>query len=224
MSRFIFENKFYNSKVFRPKTDFFIYESEFSFLNIITQWSGAKNIKNISDQVYQIFSNLYQDPDSTRISQPSDILTSLENHLQDALTQTHHSLEQGGRAQESIELLSLIKIQNHIYIAQTGQPNILLLEDNMIVPLSTITDYCFDYKEANSIPIPKSTLGDSKNLDINFLRIRVKENSKILFLSRSWIPRGVFDKSLEELNMHNLSQSICSDQPEIPFWIGLLSF
>ena len=224
MKTFNLKSKFYSTTVLRPKTMPFLYEKEYSFLNILTPWTEGIDLKTISDEIYNSFCNMYEDQDTTRLFEYSDSLSTVENHLRSALKQINNKFLRKGTDFGCMEALSLVKVKKHIYIAQVGQPHILLLENKQVTPVSITTDYCFDYRQNNTIPFPKELIGCRKNINLRSIQIPISEaeDEKILFLSRSWVPSSLFQTKNHDI--HNLSQSICLDQSTVPFWVGMLSF
>jgi len=186
-----FVNKSYNSDFSQPNPKI-NFDKDNKTLIITTCWGLNVDSSPYIESVLNLYSSKLKDRDYTSPFGSLDHLDFYENTLRTAILMANQSFYKKSNEDElvsGLEFFVLIQKSNTLYMAQVGQPHILLKRGNNINILHTQPDLSCEFTNSKYElpPLPTKLFGTNKNIDINISKIHCKKDDQLVLVKRSQI-------------------------------------
>ncbi|MCB9027217.1 MAG: hypothetical protein H6625_12920 [Bdellovibrionaceae bacterium] len=227
MKQFSFRS--YSSKYYRPQP-IVIEDLEKSFLSIATPWGAKTTAEKSSEIIQEFYQSARGDQEATS---PFEFVTSLSqeaNDLRMAILFANEKICNSVNQSEYLsgcEFLTMTQVGNEVHFVQIGQPAIYLLRNGIpLLPMACHIDMSMNFSSRKELlsPLPTQLLGIESSIDFSVNTFIPQSRDKILFLSRTFAPSSFLNISYENANMDVLVNAMSKENPENPFWIGILDF
>ena len=217
------------AKDFRPRPACYISENQRSAA-VLTSWGqGALSTDTVFEEMEEQFNLFSEDSDSTRPHQYIMAgLSTLENDIRTAVLHANKSIYAKINQEEfctGFELFFAGFKEGVCAFVQAGQPSVLL--DRSKGPLQSVgltADWSVLGDQLNLPPLPFRLLGLYEDLALQPYYFRLQKGDRLILLNRTYVPPAWLSVKREERNLENLSRLAVKDNPDTPFWIGLLDF
>ncbi len=221
------EQRSYGGKLFRPTPEVEIAD-DLSFGAIITPWgprqSATRGIETLRDYVL----SARQDLEATSPFQKLSCLSTLANSLRVAAMLVNDSIyreENKAEYTSGVELLIFARNENEMAFAQVGCPNLILARKGLpLIPLAVQIDLSTEMSQTPEIlsPLPHNLVGLHTTSNLTVSSIRLQPGDKFVFLSHSLGAQPFSALTFNSVNISTLSESLARQNPELPFWLGVL--
>lgn len=219
----------YSSKIFRPKPLIFS-QSDGSLIVVVTPWGQPEHAQKVMDEIVNYVSATSGD---VEVTSPFEFLTCLSddaNYLRTSLLIANDQLYRSENKNEylsGVEAVVLMKNKQKVSWAQIGSPHILIKKTNMsLTPYAIDFDLSFDLTKNNNLlaPLPGKLLGIDRSCQISCGDINVDDGDQLLLLSSSLLPAALWVACSDGVDLDKVTKAMVSEQAEMPFWAGLISF
>lgn len=222
-----FEEKSYNGNVYRPRPEIHR-ENDGTLLIVSTPWGSRSSARRANQMIVDYFLSTRQDREATSPFNRLGILSPLANDLRIAVRLANDLIYNEENKQEykaGIELFVLAKTESEVAWVQIGHPYpILIRPNNSLVILGSQQDLSLDHSPDSKAfsPLPNKLLGIDRTSDFSSETIRRNSNDRLLLISRSVPPLEIFRQETKKLNFNSMATSLSNENPEVPFWMGLI--
>ncbi len=221
-----FENKSYSSNFSNPNPKIH-FDKDNKSLIVTTCWGHNVDSSPYIESILNFYSSKLKDRDFTSPFGSLDHLDFYENTLRTSILMANQSFFKKNNEEElvsGLEIFVLIQKSNTLYMAQVGQPHILLKRGTNLNIIHTQPDLSCEYAndKYELPPLPTKLFGTNKNIDINISKIHCKKNDQLVLIKRSQIYPFNFSDSAEEVTLESISDYLVSNNSELPFWLGIL--
>ncbi|MCB0357590.1 MAG: hypothetical protein KDD40_11310, partial [Bdellovibrionales bacterium] len=127
----------------------------------------------------------------------------------------------------SCELISLVQVGNEVHFIQIGQPALYLIRNGVaVLPMACHMDLSMNVSTEKNIisPLPSQLLGVEKHIDFSVRTFIPQSRDKVALLSRTFAPASFLNSPPDKSQLEHLTQNISQENPDNPFWLGLLEF
>lgn len=224
-----FQERSYSTKILRPKP--FLYQDEDgSVVVIATAWGSTENSQRVSDEIVKYIQAAKSD---VEVTSPFEFLTCLSdetNYLRTAILIANDIVYRGDNKLEyssGVEVLALYKKGNQVAWAQVGKPSLLIQKDGQsLQPISMGFDLAVELGTVTEKlpPLPAQLLGLESKCHVQCGSFKVDTNDQLVLLSSTSIPASLWQKEFSNLDMEGITRRMIQDEPENPFWLGLIPF
>lgn len=213
----------------RPEPEYRL-DSETNLLVIVTPWgprSVAKKTLSIISESYAITKS---DNEATTPYAKLSCLSNEANALRSAVLLANDTLYREENKNEfscGVELFAASFVDNEFVWVQVGQPHVLLSRKNgLLLPLGSCVDLSVDLSSGDEIlpALPNQMLGVDNSLNLNMNSFRVQAGDRLIFLSHSAPPHVLYNTSMENLSLDQLTSRLAQAAPKSAFWIGVVEF
>lgn len=210
-----------NGKFFRPKP-VIVERPESHLLVIATPWGALEAAQKAAESVADQFDELAREDLTT----PFDRLASVSaaaNRLRAGVMLANQHLfrnENGKLWKSAVEIVAIHCAKGVLSWVHVGSPHLLLNDGKNIHPFAYDIDWAG--QSDNQGPLFAQALGIEANVPLNVGSLRIPEDSQVLMLSRTHVPRSVFQA--KNFDFHRLEETLINDNPASPFWLGVLEF
>lgn len=217
----------YSGQLFRPRPEIHVEEGGHLII-IATPWGPRAAAKKTIKVIQDYFLSLQQDEEVTSPFARMTCLSPLANDLRTAVKLANDTIYHEDNKNEyisGVELFVMARGPQEAVWAQIGYPCVFLdRPQRSLVPLGSHLDLAIEYSlgAKTMAPLPNKILGLDPSSDFSIESFRPAQHDRIVLLSRSGTPHDVFKLSAGERNMDQLSRLLSEDDPELPFWIGIL--
>ena len=218
----------FSTKNFRPKPGCHI-SSNHKLAAVITPWGQSSvSTEMVFEDLESRYSFFSEDTESTRPFPIMQNLSMPENDVRTALIQVNQSIYHKINEEEystGFELFCAVVVGNVCAFSQVGCPIVLI--DRSQQPLcltgSLMTDSSslFNSKEYQP-PLPVQLVGVHEDISITSGYFGFNKGDRLILLSRSYVPPSWLSVKKEERTIEHLSRLASQDNPNMPFWIGIL--
>jgi hypothetical protein len=225
----IFDQRSYSGKLFRPTPEVHI-EEDGSFGVIATPWGAKQGAKKAIDTLTDYVLSARQDMEATSPFQKLSCLSSLANNLRTGVMLANDMLyreDNKAEYQTGVEVLVFSHSEGELAFAQVGYPHLFLARKSMPwIPLSVQMDLATELSQAPELlpPLPQNLIGLHNTTNMNLSSFKTQSGDKLVFLSHSVVSHPFFLTSFEKTDIENISASLAKGHPDLPFWLGVLSF
>jgi len=242
----------FSTQLIRPRPAFHL-NGDQKLIAVFTEWGNTSiNSKTLFEELESRYHFLSSDKDSTQSFPQLISLNFVENNMRTSLLQTNQMLFKKINSEEyrsGFELFFAATEDHICTVVQIGQPMILIDRPNHILHYvgSSADRWSFSYsqhsdsypqqnplspeenttlKNQTSIPppLPGQLLGIYEDIVIQPFRFRWSMGDRLILLSRHHIPSLWFQTKRKDRNLKTLSELAVKDNPDIPFWIGMIEF
>lgn len=224
-----FSERNYGGRIFRPRPQI-EFNPDQGYLFVCTSWGAPSGAEKVINNVRDYFLSVRSDNESTSPFDRLTCLSPLANDLRISIKLANDiifSEQNRAEYQAGFELFGLAVEDGEACWTQIGLPSPFLDRPNSILlPLGNTTDLASEYSQASQSlpPLPGKLLGIESSSDFEMRSMRVQKGESLLLLSRSFLPRGLFDLNYGARNIEDVSKICSVDDPNLPFWTGVLNF
>lgn len=220
-----FESHIYSSKQYRPKPIYHFNEKA-GLLITLTPWGSRQKIEPLLQNISDFIATYINDPEATTPFQRLAHLSLEANALNTAALVASKNLYTSLNESElhgGFELSALVIKDQVLTWIQSGHPHIILDRNNKsLLPLHIEVDFSSEFEEQNKLsPLPSHLLGVSESPYLNWGRMKLQPEDKIILLSRSWIPSELYQLRSADRSLNKIVNLIVNNDSEQPFWLGL---
>ena len=129
--------------------------------------------------------------------------------------------------QVGVEVLVFSHAQDELAFAQVGQPHLFLARQSMPwIPLSVQVDLSTELSMPGDVlpPLPQNLLGLHTTTNLNVSSFRTQPGDRMVFMSHSVVSHPLYATPFEKTGLDAISESLSNAHPDLPFWLGVLSF
>jgi hypothetical protein len=224
-----FDQRSYSGKVFRPTPEAVIQEDG-SFGVIATPWGPRDGAKKAADLLTDYVLSARQDLEATSPFQKLTCLSPLANSLRAGVMMANDTLyreENKAEYTTGCELLVFAHAEGELAFAQVGYPHLFLARKDLPwIPLSVQMDLATELSEPPEIlpPLPQNLIGLHTSTNMNLQSLRVQSGDRLIFLSHSVVSHPMFSLASDKSDLDTITQALSKSHPDLPFWLGVLSF
>lgn len=215
----------YGGKIFRPKP--VIHEDE-KLLIMASCWGPGDQGQNLVDDVAKYVTAAMGDVEVTSHFEYLTCLSDQANYLRIATLLANENIFRGENKNEFVsgyELTVILRHQNQLSWAQVGGPHILIRRNQRaLMPLSVQLDVSTEVSSGNLLaPLPHWLLGLDSTCQIQCGDVRFHVQDQLVLAGSDYLSRALFmESSSEPLSLEKVTQWMIQENPESPFWLGLL--
>jgi hypothetical protein len=215
----------FNSHQFRPRPVVH-QESDQSLILIATSWGQAEASQRVVENSLKYIQAARSDLEVTSPFEFLPQLTAEANALRvsallsnDFLYRTDNKTEYNS----VVEFVGLSFKDHHLSWVQVGFPNLYFKKRNgALEPISVSHDLSFELEQPEH-PLPLNALGIERDVQLSSGSIQVRNEDQLVILSRS-LALNYSSGGAAKMTLQGLSQELSQNQPEVPFWLGLVDF
>ncbi|QLY25881.1 protein phosphatase 2C domain-containing protein [Bdellovibrio sp. KM01] len=221
------QERSYSSKIMRPKPQIHV-EEDGSLIVVVTAWGQPEHGERALTEVVKYVSAAKAD---VEVTSPFEFLTCISdeaNYVRTALMIANDALYRGENRKEyasGVEVLALFRRGTQVAWAQVGAPSIFVQRQNQRVqPLSVASDLASELRDGHSLPpLPAQLLGLDPTVNIQTGHTHVNEGDKLILLAGTSVATALWGLQSYETDLNLITQSMVQEEPELPFWLGLIA-
>lgn len=224
-----FEERSYSGKLFRPSPEIYL-EEDGSFGVIATAWGAQGAAKKVIDLLKDYVLSAKQDLEATSPFQKLSCLSPLANSLRAGLMLANDNVYREDNKAEytsGVEVLVFSHYEGELAFAQVGYPHFFLARKSLPwIPLSVQIDLSTELSEPPELlpPLPQNLIGLHTTTNMNLNSFKTQPGDKLIFLSHSVVSHPLYTQSFEQTNIEKVSETLSKNFPDLPFWLGILSY
>jgi len=224
-----FQQRSFNSSLFRPKPEI-LDETQNNALIISTPWGARAGAEKAIQVVQDYYFSARSDMDSTSPFEFLTCLSSAGNDLRVSIMLANDKVfkeENQNEYSSGCELLAIVQSNQELCWVQIGHPAMFLARKGVgIVPLCANLDLALDVSSSEKLlsPLPSTLLGVHETSNFSVHSMAPQEGDKIILISRTFIPASFYALDAESISVEKLVQILAADNPENPFWTGVIDF
>lgn len=221
MSNLKLDQRSYSGKCFRPKPLVEV-EPQSNTTLVVTSWNSADPGARVM-QLMKDFLVLTGDPEATSAGSYIEGLGPMANRLRSAALLANENLYVNDNRSEYVAGVEMaaVSVQNNIMSwVQIGAPHLLVVNEKGFQPLCYTPDWAWQIQQ--DTPLLCQGLGLEKTVNLHCGSYRLQGGEKLVLISRSQIPSALY--GVKKVELDRLAQTLASDEPETPFWIGVQQF
>lgn len=222
-----FEERPYSGQTFRPSPEIHL-DDRSQLLIVATPWGTRSAAKKVIERMTDYLSLAREDNEATSPFERLSCLSPLANNLRIAALLANEAVYREDNADEyrsGVELFAAAVGEKEMVWLQVGNPHILLARPGRTpLPLGSNIDLAFDISEDQLLPpLPNQLLGLDTSVNLNLNSFRVRSGDRLILVSYSHLPEQIFGIKESEMSLDTISRRLAKDQPNLAFWVGLLS-
>ncbi|MBO9667433.1 MAG: hypothetical protein J7501_11560 [Bdellovibrio sp.] len=222
------QERSYSTKIMRPKP-LIHSEEDGSLVVVATSWGQPEHGQRALDEVVKYVSAAKADVEVTSPFEFLTCMTDETNYVRTALMIANDALYRGENKNSynsGVEILVIFKRGLQLAWAQVGSPSMFIQRENQkLQPLSINTDLSSELRssEENLPPLPGQLLGLDRTCYIQCGHTFVREGDQIVLLAGTSIATSLWTLEPHEGNLGRITDRMIQEEPESPFWLGLIS-
>ncbi|MGZ3768818.1 MAG: hypothetical protein ACXVCP_04935 [Bdellovibrio sp.] len=219
----------YSTKILRPKPNIHV-EEDGSLIVITTSWGQPEHAQRVLEEIVKYVNASKSDVEVTSPFEFLACLTDEVNYLRTGILIANDVLYRGENKAEyfsGVEVLALFKRKSQIAWAQIGCPSLFIQRAHgNLQPLSIGLDLSSEITNINNPfpPLPSQLLGLEPSCHMQCGHTHVGPEDKLVLLASSSIANTLWTKRAEEVQMEAITKSMVQENPETPFWLGLVGW
>lgn len=223
------QERSYSTKILRPKPLLY-QEDDGSVVVITTAWGAAENSQKVSEEIVKYVQAAKSDVEVTSPFEFLTCLTDETNYLRTAILIANDIVYRGENKLEyssGVEVLALYKKDNQIAWAQVGNPSLFIQRsEQSLQPVSMGFDLASEVGTSDEKlpPLPVHLLGLEPKCHVQCGSMKVNADDQLVLLSSTCIASSLWQKDSVNLDMEAITRRMIQDDPERPFWLGLIPF
>lgn len=205
-----------------PTPDVFFDHQE-KLLIIATPWGAPAGAKKLVQTIADYFLATKSDKEATSPFKRLDYLSTTANNLRIATLVANEILYREENRSEyvcGVELFAAAMHERELNWVQVGHPNVLLSREGQnLLPLNVSLSLANEVESSkqNLPPLPSNMIGISPEPNLFVQSICPKKSDALILLSRSWVPKSIFQPDIK--SFEDLSHALSIDGNE-PYWLG----
>jgi hypothetical protein len=223
-----FDERPYSGKTFRPRPEIHL-DPQAKLLIVATPWGSRAAARKVIERMNEYLSLAREDNEATSPFERLSCLSTQANNLRIAALLANEALYREDNRTEyrsGVELFAAQMTDNEVDWIQAGNPQILLSRrGRSLIPMGSQLDLSADLSEGSEIlpALPSHLLGLDPTLNLNVNGFRARSGDRLVLLSHSQLPEVVFSMKENDVNVENLSRQLARMNPDLAFWLGILS-
>lgn len=212
-----FSERSYGGKTFRP-TPSCLWENSPALLTMLTFWGAASTKERQLEAHHDFFKSLQEKSSISENGLNQSIADFLNSQNEILLHEANENELQSG-----YESLNFFQHQGMFYLAQVGQPHVILIREQTALPLHSSQDLNIVKKSPWHLgsPLPATLMGVEEPCPSPFFKgFPLYEGDKVVLLSRSLVEWPTYP--LGEISLDSLSLHLAKQSENQPFWLGLI--
>ena len=224
-----FNFRSYSSHFYRPQPQV-VGDLENSILTIATPWGSKSGAEKCSDIINEFYLSARGDQEATSPFERLSCLAQEANDLRIAVLFANEKIYAEDNYDEyftGCELLTMVQAGNEVHFVQIGQPAVYLIRNGVaMLPMASHLDLTMNVSTEKKLISPMATklLGLENSIDFSVQTFVPQSRDKIIFLSRTFAPKSFLNTDFDSANIDDMAKNISKDNPDNPFWIGMLEF
>lgn len=213
----------FNTVHFRPRPQIHV-EDDQSLILIGTCWGNSQVTQRVFDVSLKYIQAARSD---LEVTSPFEFLPHLTNEANalrvGALLANENIFRSENKAEYNtvIEFVALSFKDQQLSWVQSGYPNLFLKRKNLpIEALSVGADLSYEMNQLQD-PLPSAGLGLEREIQLSSGSFRLQSEDQIIVLSRSLGLQNIHLDS-EEVSLQSMSAQLAAQQPQLPYWLGLI--
>ena len=219
----------FSANTIRPRPGCHISENQ-ELAAVITSWGQSSlSTQAVFEDLESRYSFFSEDMESTR---PFPIMQNLsipENDMRTAIIQVNQDIYNKMNEEEysiGFELFFVTIKRNICAFSQLGCPIVLIDRPSQALCLTSSSlvldgSLLFSSQGCQS-PLPVQLMGVHEDVSTSSCCFRFNKGDRLILLSRSYVPPSWLSVKREERTIEHLSRLASQDNPQIPFWLGIL--
>ena len=191
-------------------------------------WGPGDHSQSIVDDIVKYVTAAMSDVEVTSHFEYLSCLSDQANYLRIAALLANENIFRGENNSEYVsgyELTVLLKHGNQLSWAQVGGPHILIRRKGQpLMPLTVQLDVSSEVFSTKFLaPLPQWLLGLDSTCQVYCGDVRCDIQDQLVLISAHHLSKTLFtENSLDRLSLEKVTQWMIQENPESPFWIGLL--
>lgn len=221
------QERSYSTRILRPRPILHT-EDDGTLIVVATTWGQPEHGQRAVEEVVKYVNAAKAD---VEVTSPFEFLACLPdevNYVRTALQIANDMLYRGENRMEyfsGVEILALFRRGNMLAWAQIGNPSIFAQRASQrLQPLSVGLDLS---RELNTDvqtlpPMPTQLLGVEPSCNIQCGHTRLEEGEQVVLLASSSIAPSLLTRDAGNFSLGEITQKMIQENPEAPFWLGLV--
>lgn len=211
-----FEERSYGAKSFRP-VPIALFNESAQMLIVVTPWGRAEQIdaSAVANRLAEQLMNVQSDPEDQR-KNVRDLINDL--NLQILESENVHEWRFG------IELLIVVRLENHWFTYSTGQPSILHKRSGLVQPLRRALDRGSSAYPLDVAPLPTELLGVSEKTVLHESELFIKSDDSLILCSATYLFLEQMNGFAQSNDLDQWTRAMAKHAADMPFWLGQLRF
>ncbi|MGZ3775263.1 MAG: hypothetical protein ACXVCY_16120 [Pseudobdellovibrionaceae bacterium] len=223
------QERSYSTKILRPKP-FIHTEEDGSLIVLATSWGQTEHAQKVIEEVVKYVNAAKSD---VEVTSPFEFLTCFTdevNYVRNGVLIANEILYRGENKSQyisGVEVLVLFRNGSQLAWAQVGCPSLFIQRNNQsLQPLSIGLDLSSELIEAQVVqpPLPSQLLGLDPTCYVQCGHTQIKEEDQLILLASSLVAPSLWQKTFANIDMEYITRNMIQDNPETPFWLGLVHF
>ena len=223
------EQRSFSGKIFRPHPEVLLNEDAKMFA-LLTPWGEAGESKKTLQFLFDSHHGSFSDEEKTINYPYIQSLSQEENALRALVLSCNEWIykEQNGNLKKKAgyELVCGYLKDGKLIFTQIGQPFIYLDRDKL--PLQAIgqnLDFSALFASEKRLPpLPSELIGLFPDAHFSVFSYPVLKGDRLIFISRDFVKNSLLDLPKDKRDLETFSEALTSENEEVPFWLGILSF
>lgn len=218
------QERSYSTKVLRPKP-LIHKEDDGSLIVIATSWGQPEHAQRAMDEVVKYVSAAKAD---VEVTSPFEFLSCLSdevNYVRTGILLANDMLYRGENRAEyfsGVEIMAIFRRGNQVAWAHVGCPSLLIQRQNQgLQPLSVGLDLSSESLEGLP-PLPAQLLGLEPTCYVQCGHTSIAIGDQLVLLASPKIANTLWQKESTSVDLGNITTSMIQENPESPFWLGLI--
>ncbi|WP_413289940.1 hypothetical protein [Bdellovibrio sp. HCB337] len=217
----------YSTKLHRPRPAIYT-EPDGSFVIISTSWGNPEDGQKVNDDIAKYIQAAKAD---VEVTSPFEFLTALTNeanYLRIASLISNEQIYRSANKNEyisGVETLVLLHKGSQMAYAQVGAPHLLIQKPGRpLAPVAIGYEASLEMSGVENqilAPLPQTMLGIDASLNIRCGDFHVDEGDRLVLYAGSFWPDSLWTSS-QANNLQQLTQKMVQQNPEAPFWLGVV--
>lgn len=221
-----FQERSYSTKVLRPKPQVH-WDEEGGLVVVATSWGQPEHAQRVLEEVVKYVNAAKADVEVTSPFQFLTCLTDEANYVRTAVLIANEALYRGENRNEyfsGVEVLVLFKRGSQLAWAQVGCPSILVQRKNQnLQPLAMGLDLANELRQDTILsPMPAQLLGLDPTCNICCGHTSVASGDQLILLACASVATSLWLKTSEMTDLAEITGKMLREEPESPFWLGLI--
>jgi hypothetical protein len=219
------QERSYSTKMLRPKPTVYA-EADGSLMVLATAWGQPEHAQRVVTEVVNYVNAAKSD---VEVTSPFEFMTCLSdevNYVRTGVLIANDLLYRGENKMEyfsGVELTVLYRKGSQVAWAHVGGPHILIKRgSSALQPMSFSLDLSSEHADVMA-PLPSQLIGLDPTCYVQCGHTAVQEDDQIVLLGCSHLPSSIWQPYASS-NLNELSQYLVQERPELPFWLGVVSF
>lgn len=216
----ISQQRFYSGKYFLPKPRLDV-DSNLGLTILTLNWGDPSATDFFIDSLKYQLTSISENTEITRIGKSIETPQHENPDLAAAVLGAHEQIERKYNSQEYttiIELVILKKQGHRVQWLKVGGPSLLLAREKDLICLEHT--HGLSAQHGQRAPMVTNGLGTSDPPLINQGIFHINPGERIVLLNRDSLPSSLYLSELR--NLDAWSGQLAQDDPQVPFWIGMV--